>query len=60
MCLLLEELVGFISNQYQCMVCVCLYCVTRFGNIRLIAGWVKIDFLPEKASTKFDYCLCKI
>ena len=26
---------------------------------RRIAGWVKIDFLPEKISTKFNYCLHK-
>ena len=29
-------------------------------NIGLIAGLVKIDFFPEKASTKFKYCLRKI
>ena len=29
--------------------------VTGFGKIRLINGWVQIDFLPEKASTKFNY-----
>ena len=27
--------------------------VTGFGKIGLIAGWVKIEFLPEKASNKF-------
>ena len=28
-----------------------------FGKILLIVGWVKIDFLPEKASTKFNKTL---
>ena len=35
-------------------------CMTGFGKIRLIACLVKIDFLPEKTSTKFNYCLSKI
>ena len=34
--------------------------VTGFGKTGLIAGLVKIDFFPEKASTKFKYCLRKI
>ena len=34
--------------------------VTGFGKTGLIAGLVKIDFIPEKASTKFKYCLRKI
>ena len=34
----------------------CIY-VTGFGKTGLIAGLVKIDFFPEKASTKFKYCL---
>ena len=34
--------------------------VTGFGKNDLIAGLVKIDFFPEKASTKFKYCLRKI
>ena len=34
--------------------------VTGFGINGLIAGLVKIDFFPEKASTKFKYCLRKI
>ena len=34
--------------------------VTGFGITGLIAGLVKIDFFPEKASTKFKYCLRKI
>ena len=34
--------------------------VTVFGKTGLIAGLVKIDFFPEKASTKFKYCLRKI
>ena len=37
----------------------CLY-ATGFGKTGLIAGLVKIDFFPEKASTKFKYCLRKI
>ena len=36
------------------------YYVTGFGETGLIAGLVKIDFFPEKASTKFKYCLRKI
>ena len=39
----------------------CVYLiVTTFGKNGLIAGLVKIDFFPEKVSTKFKYCLCKI
>ena len=34
--------------------------VTIFWKIGLIAGLAKIDFFPEKAFTKFKYCLCKI
>ena len=34
--------------------------VTGFGKTGLIAGYVKIDFILEKASTKFKYCLRKI
>ena len=34
--------------------------VTGFGKNGLIADLVKIDFIPEKASTKFNYCLRKI
>ena len=34
--------------------------VTGFGINGLIAGLVKIDFFPEKASTKFQYCLREI
>ena len=35
--------------------------VTGFGKTGVIAGLVKIDFFfPEKASTKFKYCLRKI
>ena len=34
--------------------------VTGFGKNGLIAGLVKIDFFPEKASTKFKYCLRKM
>ena len=34
--------------------------VTGFGKTGLIAGLVKIDFFPEKASTKFKVCLRKI
>ena len=33
---------------------------TGFGKTGLIAGYVKIDFILEKASTKFKYCLRKI
>ena len=28
--------------------------MTGFGKISLIASWVKIEFLPEKASIKFN------
>ena len=34
--------------------------VTGFGKTGLIAGLVKVDLFPEKASTKFKYCLRKI
>ena len=34
--------------------------VTGFGKTGLIAGLVKIDFIPEKPSTMFKYCLRKI
>ena len=34
--------------------------VTGFGKNGLIAGLVEIDFFPEKASTKFKYCLRKM
>ena len=34
--------------------------VTEFGKNGLIAGYVKIDFILEKASTKLKYCLSKI
>ena len=34
--------------------------VTGFRKTGLIAGLVKIDFFPEKVSTKFKYCLHKI
>ena len=37
-----------------------IHYVTGFGKTSLIAGLVKIDFIPEKASTKFKYCLRKI
>ena len=37
-----------------------VYNVTGFGENGLIAGLVKIDFFPEKASTKFKSCLLKI
>ena len=34
--------------------------VTGFGKTGLIAGHVKIDFILEKTSTKFKYCIRKI
>ena len=34
--------------------------VTGFGKNGLIAGLVEIDLFPEKASTKFKYCLHKM
>ena len=34
--------------------------VTELGENGLIAGLIKTDFFPEKASTKFKYCLRKI
>ena len=34
--------------------------MTGFGKTGLVAGYVKIDFILEKASTKFKYCLRKI
>ena len=37
----------------------CVY-VTGLRNNGLIAGLAKIDIFPEKASTKFKYCLRKI
>ena len=37
----------------------CVY-VTVLRKNGLIAGLAKIDFFPEKASTKLSYCLSKI
>ena len=45
----LEEIPGTVS----------LY-VTGFGKTGLIAGLVKIDFFPEKASTKFKYSMSSL
>ena len=39
---------------------VSLLFVTGSRKNGLIAGLAKIDFIPEKASTKFKYCLRKI
>ena len=48
-------------NIEQFIIYVCMYIiVTGLGKHGLIAGLIKTDFFPEKASTKFKYCLRKI
>ena len=37
-----------------------LYICDRIWEIGLITSWVKIEFLPEKAPTKFKYCMRKL
>ena len=56
-----SEMSPYFAIATRALVCIYLYnYVTGFGKTGLIAGYVKIDFILEKASTKFKYCLRKI